>query len=171
MNTRSSEECWHLHPHLKDQGGGRQKGEGKQSNARSAEAANSGGFGYSQWSAAAEDVCGVHADAECGLGGTRRKDSYSGSVAEGKVPITPMSDTNQPRIHAGATPWRSPTLQARVAATTVTRKGPERQRLDGFQSKMPLGFLQQGPLTSRLKGGERNPRRMPKSMLRQSAME
>jgi hypothetical protein len=34
---------WHLHPHLKDQGGGRQKGKRKQSNARSAEAANSGG--------------------------------------------------------------------------------------------------------------------------------
>jgi hypothetical protein len=42
-NTHSSEECWHLHPHLKDQGGGRQKGKGKQSNARSAEATNSGG--------------------------------------------------------------------------------------------------------------------------------
>jgi hypothetical protein len=43
-NTHSSEECWHLHPHLKDHGGGRQKGKGKQqSNARSAEAANSGG--------------------------------------------------------------------------------------------------------------------------------
>jgi hypothetical protein len=37
-NTHSSEECWHLHPHLKDQGGGRQKGKGKQYNARSAEA-------------------------------------------------------------------------------------------------------------------------------------
>jgi hypothetical protein len=42
-NTHSSEECWHLHPHLKDQGGGRQLGKGKQSNTRSAEAANSGG--------------------------------------------------------------------------------------------------------------------------------
>jgi hypothetical protein len=40
-NTHSSEECWHLHPHLKYQGGKRQKGKGKQSNARSAEAANS----------------------------------------------------------------------------------------------------------------------------------
>jgi hypothetical protein len=42
-NTHSSEECWHLHPHLKDQGGERQKGKGRQSNARSVEAANSGG--------------------------------------------------------------------------------------------------------------------------------
>jgi hypothetical protein len=50
-----------------------------------------------------------------------------------------MADTNQPQIRAGATPWRSPTLQARVAATTLTRKGPERQRLAGPQSKMPLG--------------------------------
>jgi hypothetical protein len=34
----------------------------------------------------------------------------------------------------------------------VTLKGPERQRLAGPQSKMPLGFLQQGPLTFRLRG-------------------
>jgi hypothetical protein len=64
-----------------------------------------------------------------------------------------MSNTDQPQIRAGATPWRSPTLQAMVAATTLTRKGPERQQLAGPQSKMPLGFLQQGPLTSRLRGG------------------
>jgi hypothetical protein len=86
------------------------------------------------------------------LTGPRREDSYSGSVVDLKVLITPMSDTDQPRIRAGATPWRSPTLQARVAATTLTRKGPERQRLAGPQSKMPLEFLQQGPLTSRLRG-------------------
>jgi hypothetical protein len=42
-NTHSTEECWHLHPHLKDQGGGRKKGKRKQqSNARSAKAAGSG---------------------------------------------------------------------------------------------------------------------------------
>jgi hypothetical protein len=89
--------------------------------------------------------------------GPRIENSYSGSVVELKVPITPMSDTNQPQIRAGATPWRSPTLQARVPATTLTRKGPERQRFAGPQSKMPLGFLQQGPLTSRLKGGGEEP--------------
>jgi hypothetical protein len=61
----------------------------------------------------------------------RREDSYSGNVVELKVPITPISDTDQPQIRADATPWRSPTLQARVAATTLTRKGPERQRLAG----------------------------------------
>jgi hypothetical protein len=85
--------------------------------------------------------------------GPRWEDSYSGSVVELKVPIIPMSNTDQNRIHAGATPWRSKTLQARVAATTLTRKGPERQRLAGPLSNMPLGFLQQGPLSSRLRGG------------------
>jgi hypothetical protein len=40
-NAHSSEECWHLHPQLKDKGGGRQKGKEKlQSNAKSAEAPN-----------------------------------------------------------------------------------------------------------------------------------
>jgi hypothetical protein len=91
------------------------------------------------------------------LAGPRREDSYSGSVVKIKVPIASMSDTDQPQIRAGATPWRSPTLQARVAATTLTCKGPERQRLAGPQSKMPLGFLQQGPLTSRLRGGGEEP--------------
>jgi hypothetical protein len=89
--------------------------------------------------------------------GPRREDSYNGSVVELKVPVTPMSDTDQTRIRAGATPWRSPTLQARVAAATLTRKGPERQRLAGPQSTMPLGFLHQGPLTSRLRGGGEEP--------------
>jgi hypothetical protein len=64
-----------------------------------------------------------------------------------------MSNTDQNQIRTVATPWRRKTLQARVAATTLTRKGPERQRLAGPQSNMPLGFLQQGPLTSRLSGG------------------
>jgi hypothetical protein len=94
--------------------------------------------------------------------GPRRENSYSGSVVELKVPVTPISDTGQPQIRAGATPWRSPTLQARVAATTLTRKGPKRQRLAGPQFKMPLGFLQQGPLTSRLRGGEEEPEKDPK---------
>jgi hypothetical protein len=45
-NSHGTEECWHLHPHLKDQGGGRKKGKGKQqSNARSAEAASNGSSG------------------------------------------------------------------------------------------------------------------------------
>jgi hypothetical protein len=44
-NTHSGEECWHLHPHLKDQGGRLQKGEGKESNARSAKTENSGSLG------------------------------------------------------------------------------------------------------------------------------
>jgi hypothetical protein len=91
----------------------------------------------------------------------RREDSYSGSVLELKVPLTPMSDTDQTQIRTGATPWRSPTLQARVAAATLTRKGPERQRLAGPQSKMPLGFLQQGPLTARLRGGGEGPKEEP----------
>jgi hypothetical protein len=94
--------------------------------------------------------------------GPRREDSYSSSVVELKVLITPMSDTHEPRIRAGATPWRSPTLQARVAAALLTRKGPERQRLAGPQSKMPLGFLQQGPLTSRLRGRGEEPDKEPK---------
>jgi hypothetical protein len=64
-----------------------------------------------------------------------------------------MSNIVQNRIRAGATPWRSKTLQARVAATTLTRKGPERRLLAGPQFNMPLGFLQQGSLTSRLRGG------------------
>jgi hypothetical protein len=171
-NTHSSEECWHLHPHLKDQGGGRQKGKGKhQSNARSADAANSGGSGTPSGAQLQEMFAAFMLTQNAASAGPRREDSYSGSVVELKVPVTPMSDTDQTRIRAGATPWRSPTLQARVAAATLTRKGPERQRLAGPQSKMPLGFLQQGPLTSRLKGGGRNLRRTPKKMLRQSAKE
>jgi hypothetical protein len=70
-----------------------------------------------------------------------------------------MTDTDLPQIRAGATPWRSTTLQARVAVATLTRKGPERQRLAGPQSKMPPGFLQQGPLTSRLRGGGEEPKK------------
>ena len=130
-NTHSSEECWHLHPHLKDQGGGRQKGKGKQSNARSAEAANSGGSGTPSGAQLQEMFAAFMLTQNAASEGPRREDSYSGSVVELKVPITPMSDTDQPRIRASATPWRSPTLQARVAATTLTRKGPERQRLAG----------------------------------------
>jgi hypothetical protein len=94
--------------------------------------------------------------------GPRREDSNGGSVLELKVPVTPMSDTDQPQIRAGAMPWRSPTLQARIAAATLTRKGPERQRhLAGPQSKMPLGFLQEGPLIARLRGGGEEPQKEP----------
>jgi hypothetical protein len=56
---------------------------------------------------------------------------------------------------------RSPTLQARVAVATLTRKGPERQRLARPPSKMPLGLLQQGPLTARLWGGGEGPEEEP----------
>jgi hypothetical protein len=143
-----------LHPHLKDQGGGRKKGKGKQqSNARSAETAGSGSLGTPSGAQLQEMFTAFILTQNAAAASPRREDSYSGSVVELKVPITPILDTDQPRIRAGATPWRSPTLQARVAAATLTRKGPERRRLAGPQSKMPLGFLQQGPLTSGLRGG------------------
>jgi hypothetical protein len=44
--------------------------------------------------------CGIHADAECGLGGTAQRDSYRGIVVKLKVPVTPMPDTDQPQIRA-----------------------------------------------------------------------
>jgi hypothetical protein len=102
-NTHSSEECWHLHPHLMDQGGGRQKSKGKQSNARSAEAANSGGSGTLSGAQLQEMFAAFVLTQNAASAGPRREDSYSGSVVELKVPITPMSDTDQPRIRAGAT--------------------------------------------------------------------
>jgi hypothetical protein len=91
-------------------GGGRQKGKGKQSNARSAEAANSGCSGTPsgaqlQGMFAAFMLMQNAASAE-----PRRKDLYSGTIVDLKVPVKPMLDTDQPRIRAGATPWRSPTL-------------------------------------------------------------
>jgi hypothetical protein len=133
------------------------EGKGKQSNARSAEAANSGGSGTPSGAQLQEMFATFMLMQNAASAGLRREDSYSGSVVELKVPITPMSNTDRARIRAGATPWRSPTLMARVAATTLTRKGPEGQRLAGPQSKMPLGFLQQGPLTSRLREGGEEP--------------
>jgi hypothetical protein len=148
--------------HLKDQSGGRKKGKGKQqSNARSAETAGSGSSGTPSGAQLQEMFQAFMLTQNAASASPRREDSYSGSVLELKVPLTPMSDTDQTRIHAGATPWRSPTLQARVAAATLTRKGPERQRLAGPQSKMPLGFLQQGPLTARLRGGGEGPEKEP----------
>jgi hypothetical protein len=143
-----------LHPHLKDQAGGRQGNKRKQqTNARRAEAADGGGSGGPSKAQLQEMFAAFMLTQNQSTPGPRREDSYSGSTLELKVPVTPMSNTDQTRIRAGATPWRSKTLQARVAATTLTRKGPERQRLAGPQSNMPLGFLQQGPLTSRLRGG------------------
>jgi hypothetical protein len=140
MNTQSSEECWHLHLQLKDQGGGRQKEKRKQlSNARSAEAANSGGLGTPSGPQLQEMFAAFMLTQNAAAAGPRREDSYNGSVVE-------LSDSDQTRIHAGAIPWRSPTLQVGVAAAMLPRKGPERQQLAGPQSKMPLGFLQQGPL-------------------------
>jgi hypothetical protein len=109
-NTHSSEECWHLHPHLKDEGGGRQKGKGKQSNAMSAEDANSGGSGTPSGAQLHEMFAAFMLMQNAALAGPHREDLYSGSVVELKVPITSMSDIDQPRIRAGATPWRSPTL-------------------------------------------------------------
>jgi hypothetical protein len=153
-NTHSSEECWYLHPHLKDQAGGRQGNTKKQqSNARRAEVADGGGSRGPSGAQLLEMFAAFMLTQDPSTPGPRREDSYSGTIVELKVPVTPMSNTDQNRIRAGATPSRSKTLQARVAATTLTCKGPERQRLAGPQSNMPLGFLQQGPLTSRLRGG------------------
>jgi hypothetical protein len=95
----------------------------------SAEAANSGGSGTPSGAQLQELFAAFLLTQNAASAGPRREDSYSGNVVELKVPITPMSDTDQPQIRAGATPWRNPTLQARVAATTLTRKGPESQRL------------------------------------------
>jgi hypothetical protein len=157
-NTHSTEECWHLHSHLKDQAGGRKGNRGKQqSNARRAEAADSGGSSTPSGAQLQEMFAAFMLTHNAASAGPRREDSYTGSVVELKVPVTRMSETYQTRIRAGATPWRSPTLQTRVAAATLTRKRPERQRFAGPQSKMPLGFLQQGPLTSRLRGRGEEP--------------
>jgi hypothetical protein len=93
-NTHGSEECWHLHPHLKDQGGRRQKGKGKQSNVRSAEAANSGGLGTPSGAQLQEMFAAFMLTQNAASAGPRREDSYSGSVVELKVPITSMSDTD-----------------------------------------------------------------------------
>jgi hypothetical protein len=79
-NTHSSEECWHLHPHLKYQGGGRQKGKGKQSNARSAEAANSGGSGTPSGAQLQKMFATFMLTLNAASGGPRREDLYSGSV-------------------------------------------------------------------------------------------
>jgi hypothetical protein len=153
-NTHSSEECWYLHPHLKDQAGERQGNRKKQqSNARRAEAADGGGSRGPSGAQLQEMFAAFMLTQNPNTPGMRREDSYNGSVVELKVHVTPMPNTDQNRIRAGATPWRSKTLQAWVAATTLTRKGPERQRLADPQSNMPLGFLQQSPLTSRFRGG------------------
>jgi hypothetical protein len=95
-NTHSSDECCHLHPHLKDQGGGRQKGKGKQSNTRSAEAANSGGSGTPSGAQLQEMFAAFMLMQNAASTVPRTEDLYSGSVVELKVPITPMSDADQP---------------------------------------------------------------------------
>jgi hypothetical protein len=100
----STEECWHLHPHLKDQGGGRKKSKGKQqSNARSAETAGSGSSGTPSGARLQEMFQAFMLTQNAASASPRREDSYSGSVLELKVPLTPMSDTDQIRIRAGAT--------------------------------------------------------------------
>jgi hypothetical protein len=95
-STHSSEECWYLHPHLKDQGGGRQKSKGKQSHARSAEAANSGRSGTPSGAQLQKMFAAFMLTQNAASAGPRREDLCSGSVVELKVPITPMSDTDQP---------------------------------------------------------------------------
>jgi hypothetical protein len=90
-NMHSSEECWHLHPHLKDQGGGRQKDKGKQSDARSAEAVNSGGSDTPSGAQLQEMFVAFMLTQNAASAGPRREDLYSGSVVELKVPVTPMS--------------------------------------------------------------------------------
>jgi hypothetical protein len=132
-----------LHPHLKDRAGGRQGNKKKQQfSARRAEAADGGSSEGPSGAQLQEMFAAFMLTQNLSAPGPRREDSYIGSVVELKVPVTPMSNTNQTRIRAGATPWRSKTLQARVAATTLTCKGPERQRLAGPQSNMPFGYPQ-----------------------------
>ena len=100
-----------MHPHLKDQAGGRQGNKKKQqTNARRAEAADGGGSGGPS-GAQLQEMFAAFMLTQNQNQGPRREDSYSGSVVELKVPVTPMSNTDQTRIHAGATPWRSKTLQ------------------------------------------------------------
>jgi hypothetical protein len=156
-NTHSSEECWHLHPHLKIRVADGRKEKGNSSLMPGAQKLQIVEVRVLPEERSYRRCLRFMLTQNAAAAGPRREDSYSGSVVELKVPVTPMSDTDQTRIRASATPWRSPTLQARVAAATLTRKGPERQRLAGPQSKMPLGFLQQGPLTSCLRGGGEEP--------------
>jgi hypothetical protein len=104
-NTHSSEECWYLHPHLKNQAGGRQGNRKKQqSNARRAETADGGGLRGPSGAQLQEMFVAFMLSQNPNTPGPRRKDSYSGSVVELKVPVTPMSNTHQTRIRAGATP-------------------------------------------------------------------
>ena len=161
LNTHDDSECWSQHPHLKEQAGGKKGGnqKGRFANAKSAEAQGGGSGGPSD-AKMQEMFAAFMLTQNQAAAGPRREDSYSGSVVELRVPITPKFNADPSRIRAGATPWKSPTVQARVAASTLTRRGPQAQRLAGPQSNMPLGFLQQGPSTARLRGGEKNLKRM-----------
>ena len=103
-NTHSSEECWYLHPHLKDQAGGRQGNRKKQqSNARRAEAADGGGSGGPSGAQLQEMFAAFMLTQNQNTPEPRWEESYSGSIVELKVPVTPMSNTDQTRIRAGAT--------------------------------------------------------------------
>jgi hypothetical protein len=77
-------------------GGARQKGKGKeQSNARRAEAADGGGLGTPSRVQLQELFAAFMLTQNAATVGPRGEDSYSGSVIGLKVPVTPISDTNQ----------------------------------------------------------------------------
>jgi hypothetical protein len=69
-----------MHPHLKDQGGGRQKCKGKQSNARSAEAANSGGSGTPNGAQLQEMFAAFMLTQNAASAGPRKEDSSTVAV-------------------------------------------------------------------------------------------
>jgi hypothetical protein len=102
-NTHCTEECRNLHPHLKDQAGGRKGNCGKhQSNARRAEAADSGGSGTPSKAQLQKMFAAFMLSQNAALAEPRREDSYGGNVLKLKVPVTPISDTDQTRVRAGA---------------------------------------------------------------------
>jgi hypothetical protein len=75
-----------LHPHLKDQAGGRQGNKKKQkTNARRAEAADGGGSGGPSGAQLQEIFAAFMLTQNQNTQGPRREDSYSGSV----VDVTP----------------------------------------------------------------------------------
>jgi hypothetical protein len=76
-----------LHPHLKDQAGGRQGNKKKQqTNARRAEAADGGGSGGPS-GAQLQEMFAAFMLTQNQSQGPRREDSYSGSVVELKVSV------------------------------------------------------------------------------------
>jgi hypothetical protein len=72
-----------MHPHLKDQAGGKKNNRGKQqSNARRAEAADSGGSSTPIGAHLQEMFATFMLTQNAASAGPRREDSYSGSVVE-----------------------------------------------------------------------------------------